>query len=87
MGRHTAAIRHFDFEFEFDVSSLSHCGELHNRIGILMTFLSEQQGYPLIECARCATVMVRQVEDNDVMNRVMEVCSRCTHEMDVEDGQ
>lgn len=69
----------------FDVSGFGHCGELHTRVGQLLTLLDLHDGHPLIQCATCSEIMISQVEGSAPQNLAMESCSRCHERRAIDD--
>jgi hypothetical protein len=61
----------------FDTIQPTYAEELRRRISAMLTVITSQKGYPLVECSRCGTVMITQVDGNEPENDAMECCSRC----------
>ena len=67
---------------ELDVSSFAHCGELHERIGLLLKMLSDKMEVQIVECARCGKLLISQYESKihgsqNYIADSMEICPVC----------
>ena len=69
-----------------DTSMFFHCGDLHERIGMLLAMLGGKYQVALTECARCGRMIISQTQEypnrrTQVRNDAMDICQVCTEDI------